>query len=341
MKPLLFLLIPVLAFAAEIRVAVIDLKPANCTAQEAKAVTDALRSKVAVSSLRLIDRTRVDQVLNAEKGRCDDADCAVRIGKLVSADKVIYGTVTKIGQIYSINAEYADVQKTAPDRSSKQIAPSFERIDEAAAAVVNDLAGARPRTQEAPVLADTRIASTEVHLALAPFGGIKYSLVSSSADLAGTLAATGLMLNVDTTFFARHGFRIMFGYELSIASRPISGLDRVFLLNMLDLGAFFLTRFSPELYAGIGTGYKFESALQRRVYLSIPGEFADDSRYSKRGEIFTRAILGYTFWLSDTFGLAAEGYAGYSFFDDLGGTSHYLDAGLSIRTVFRIYKSIK
>ncbi|MEK6794590.1 MAG: hypothetical protein AABZ39_07430 [Spirochaetota bacterium] len=328
--------------AGETRVAVIDLLSGNNTTPvEVKAISDAIRSRVVSSPLRLIDRARVDALMNSSRERCAESECAVRIGKLVSADKVIYGVVSRIGHIYTIDTEYADVQTGTVERKSRQIAPSFDRIDEAAAAAVNEFVGVKGRPAvENPVLGDTRVASTEVHLALAPFGGFKYSVASLSDEFRGTLATTGLMLNVDTTFFGMNGFRVMFGYELSIAPRPFGGIDRVFLLSMLDLGAFFLTRLSPELYAGIGFGYKFESALQRKVYLSVPGVFADDDR-ARRGEIFSRAILGYTLWLSDTFGVAAEGYAGYSFFEDNAGASHYIDAGISIRTVFRIYKSLK
>ena len=46
-----------------------------------------------------------------QQSGCADTSCAVELGKLLSADKILVGTLNKLGDTYIINARIIDVEK--------------------------------------------------------------------------------------------------------------------------------------------------------------------------------------------------------------------------------------
>jgi TolB-like protein len=97
--------------------AVLDLSPkGNVSASEASILTDRIRSLLVKSRLfRVMERESMDKVLK-EQGFsstqiCESADCTLQIGRLLSVRRILTGSVSKLGSIYSINLRVIDVEQ--------------------------------------------------------------------------------------------------------------------------------------------------------------------------------------------------------------------------------------
>ena len=79
-------------------VAVMPLQAKGVTANEADVLTDGVVSRLQQSgTLRVLERAQMDQVLReqgfAKSGACDGAECAVEVGRLLSVDRILVGSV--------------------------------------------------------------------------------------------------------------------------------------------------------------------------------------------------------------------------------------------------------
>jgi hypothetical protein len=97
--------------------AVLDLGPkGDVSTSEASILTDRIRSLVVKSRLfRVMERESMDKILQ-EQGfsttqNCDSADCSLQIGRLLSVRRIITGSVSKLGNIYSLNLRVIDVER--------------------------------------------------------------------------------------------------------------------------------------------------------------------------------------------------------------------------------------
>lgn len=98
-----------------LNVAVNDLAPQGVSVSDAVIISDRLRSElIGTGRFRVMERSEMDKVLKeqafSESGVCDQSECAVEIGKLLSVDRMIVGSVGKIGEMYSMQARLLDVQ---------------------------------------------------------------------------------------------------------------------------------------------------------------------------------------------------------------------------------------
>ena len=61
-----------------------------------------------------MERSQMDKILKEQafqsSGNCDQSECAVEIGKLLSVDRMIVGSVGRIGDLYTVQARILDVQ---------------------------------------------------------------------------------------------------------------------------------------------------------------------------------------------------------------------------------------
>lgn len=104
-----------LVFGAPVHVAVNDLTPRGVTTSDAEILGDRLRAELlATGSFRVMERGQMDQILKEQSfqksGGCDQSECAVEIGKLLSVDRMIVGSVGHIGDLYTLQARILDVQ---------------------------------------------------------------------------------------------------------------------------------------------------------------------------------------------------------------------------------------
>ena len=83
-----------------------------------KSVTDGIRDMIEVElynsgAFEMLERNRLDFILKEqgyEDKNCSESDCAVKIGRVLSADKIIIGSVNGVGGI-NITIKFVDIKK--------------------------------------------------------------------------------------------------------------------------------------------------------------------------------------------------------------------------------------
>ena len=138
----------------KVSVAIYPIKPAGADTALAAAMSQLLGAKLTPSpKLRVIEEAMLKtvmerQALNASDA-CDDTSCQVEIGKLVKAQKMITGGISKLGSKYILSLNLVDIQTGATEFSTEdQCACSDDQLDSliavAAAKVRNHFCEALP-----------------------------------------------------------------------------------------------------------------------------------------------------------------------------------------------------
>lgn len=90
----------------------------------------------------MIDRDSISKVLNEQafqqKG-CSDDKCAVKIGQLLAANKILTGKVNKLGNKYIVVGNVVDVEKGKIDYAEKVTVEDINDLDNASAQFVQKL----------------------------------------------------------------------------------------------------------------------------------------------------------------------------------------------------------
>jgi len=98
-----------------LNVAVNDLTAHGVNTSDAAIISERLRAELLnTGKFRVMERGQMDQILKEQafqqSGACDGAECAVEVGKLLSVDRMVAGSVGKIGDMYTLQARLLDVQ---------------------------------------------------------------------------------------------------------------------------------------------------------------------------------------------------------------------------------------
>jgi len=106
--------------AVKTSVAVYQIKPAGVEPSLAAAMTSLLVTRLTPSSkLRVIEEAMLKTVMERQgmnaSDACDDTSCQVEIGKLVKAQKLVIGDLTKFGSKYILALKLVDIQTGVTD----------------------------------------------------------------------------------------------------------------------------------------------------------------------------------------------------------------------------------
>ena len=117
------------------RLAVIDLDPIGVSENETRALSDKLRSHISQLMREkvglkftsdILERAQIDRILDEHQLKttgCVSDSCAVEFGKILQADRIVIGSVSLIGQTYSVIVRIVDVETSrtidSSDRSFK------------------------------------------------------------------------------------------------------------------------------------------------------------------------------------------------------------------------------
>jgi len=102
-------------------IAVIDFIGNNISDGEVKALTDRLRVELFKTKyFKVIEREMMEEVLKEQgfqQSGCSTDECMVQIGRLIGVQKIIGGSISKVGNIYSVssrivNVETGEIEKT-------------------------------------------------------------------------------------------------------------------------------------------------------------------------------------------------------------------------------------
>jgi len=124
-------------FSAEkMRLAVIDFVPNNVTKYLARAVSENINTELAKKSqyFDVIERSRIKSIV-AEQGLqmtgITDSKSAVKMGKLLSAKKILVGTVSKVGNVFTMTVRVIDVETGRVKFAESERCTKVDDVDDA------------------------------------------------------------------------------------------------------------------------------------------------------------------------------------------------------------------
>ena len=119
-KPLAILLVffhilPSIPFAQQTEtVAVIEFEGNGVSDFEVTALTDRFRDElVKLGSETVVERGKMEEVLKEQAFQqtgCTSSECAVEVGKLLSVQKIIVGSISKVGNVFSVSCRLVSVE---------------------------------------------------------------------------------------------------------------------------------------------------------------------------------------------------------------------------------------
>jgi TolB-like protein len=94
--------------------AVLEFEGNNIASGEVRALTNRLRSElVGKGQLTIIERGKMEEILKEQAFQqtgCVSSECAVEVGKLLGVQNIITGSISKVGNIYSVEARAVSVE---------------------------------------------------------------------------------------------------------------------------------------------------------------------------------------------------------------------------------------
>jgi len=125
------------------RIAVLDLNASGMPKTSAKAISSMVRSQLIDSGqFIIVERGQMDSILNEQgfqQTGCTDDSCAVQIGKLLSANKMLIGDANKFGNSVILTCRIVDVEKGVAEYSIEQIAENENSVYPAVKKMVKNL----------------------------------------------------------------------------------------------------------------------------------------------------------------------------------------------------------
>ena len=110
---IILLLIVGCVFAREY-IAIIDFEGINVSEGDAKAITQRLNSEmIKLEVYQVLERSEMKRLLEEQKFQylgCVDLNCAVELGKMIGAKYMVVGSISKVGNTYSIDSRLIDVK---------------------------------------------------------------------------------------------------------------------------------------------------------------------------------------------------------------------------------------
>lgn len=154
--------LPVVPPAERITMAIMDLQAQGVSATESLVITDLLKNAIIVTNaFRIVERGNIQQVmgeLGFQQTGCTEQECAIKIGKLLNAKKILIGTVGKLGETFIITIRMVDVEKGEVEYSDKERSSTIEETEIA----VEKLAQKLARRLTVPVAPPAEVPPPEV-----------------------------------------------------------------------------------------------------------------------------------------------------------------------------------
>ncbi|MEK6795131.1 MAG: CsgG/HfaB family protein [Spirochaetota bacterium] len=131
------------AEARRSRVGVLDFTPVSVSAADARVVGDMFRGEVVSSgAFEVLDRNNMNSILKEQSFQmsgCTESACAVKIGKMLNMEYMLYGTLSKLGTAYIIQAEMVNIETSQITLSVKEKFGALENADDAIVRIVNNV----------------------------------------------------------------------------------------------------------------------------------------------------------------------------------------------------------
>lgn len=127
----------------KIRIAVMDLRAEGVSAKTSRAVTNMLRTNlINLNKFRVVERSQMDQIMKEQgfqQTGCTDQDCAVQVGKVLSARKMLIGEISSIGNSLLMTIRIVDVERAEAEFAEMERSPDENHLDAAVTALTGKL----------------------------------------------------------------------------------------------------------------------------------------------------------------------------------------------------------
>ncbi len=115
------LMIHLSVYAQQTSVAVIDLRNLGVPEHFSKLLTDALRAEMfKYEKYRVMNRENMQEIMGEQafqaSGLCDDNQCYVEMGEMLGVQKIVTGSLGKLGNTYSLTVKMIDVETGESDK---------------------------------------------------------------------------------------------------------------------------------------------------------------------------------------------------------------------------------
>ena len=101
-------------------IAVSDLDGSKVSSSEIKALTERLRSELLMTKhFKVLERDIMEEILKEQgfqQSGCTTSECVVQIGQLVNVEKMVAGTINKIGNTFSSSVRIIDITTGSIDK---------------------------------------------------------------------------------------------------------------------------------------------------------------------------------------------------------------------------------
>jgi len=125
------------------RLAVLDLQAVNIPESTSIAVTETLSTELVNTGMfQLLERAQIAKILNEQglqQSGITDSKNAVEAGKMLNANRVLIGSVSKLGTKYIINVKIVDISKAKIEFAAKESAEGEEDLIRACENLTNTL----------------------------------------------------------------------------------------------------------------------------------------------------------------------------------------------------------
>ena len=103
-------------------IAVIDLRSVGLEEEFSVLLTDALRSELfKYEKFEVMNRENMQEIMGEQvfqaSGVCDDNACYVEMGKVLAVEKIVTGSIGKLGNTYSLTIKMIDIETSKNDDS--------------------------------------------------------------------------------------------------------------------------------------------------------------------------------------------------------------------------------
>ena len=142
------------AFSAQkMRIAIMDFEAKDIPKKDAEKVTELIRNEmVNTGKFTVIERAQVGSILKEQglqQTGCTDVTCAVEVGKILSARKILVGTIMSLKGKVVITGRIVDVESSVVEFSEKGVAKSDEEVYDAVISFTRNLTKRITSTVEA------------------------------------------------------------------------------------------------------------------------------------------------------------------------------------------------